>query len=117
MKKGKSMQIQKINVNSPTFGYNKRLNTQLNKKLAEAGENDDSAKIIKELNDYCINSEDMLRCYDSVDSAKKNFMYLAFVSPKVALAQLVHEKYPELNYIKREKIAYETEVIKNKKLD
>ena len=117
MKKGTLMQIQKINYNSPTFGYNRRLNAQLNKKLSQAEENDDSAKIIKELNDYCINSEGVLRHYDSIDSAKKNFMYLAFVSPKVALAQLVHEKYPELNYIKREKIAYETEVIKNKKLD
>lgn len=117
MKKGKSMQIQKININSPTFGYNKKLNSQLNKKLAEAGEKDDSAKLIKELNDYCINSENMLRCYDSVDSAKKDFMYLAFVSPKVALAQLVHEKYPELNYIKREKDSYESEVVKSRKLD
>ena len=91
MKKGTLMQIQKINYNSPTFGYNRRLNAQLNKKLSQAEENDDSAKIIKELNDYCINSEGVLRHYDSIDSAKKDFMYLAFVSPKVALAQLVHE--------------------------
>lgn len=117
MKKGTLMQIQKINYNSPTFGYNRRLNAQLNKKLSQAEENDDSAKIIKELNDYCINSEGVLRHYDSIDSAKKDFMYLAFVSPKVALAQLVHEKYPELHYIKREKDSYESEVVKSKKLD
>ncbi len=111
------MQIQKINYNSPTFGYNRKLNSQLNKKLAEASENDDSAKVIKELNEYCIKSENLLRYYDSADSGKKNFMYLAFVSPKVALAQLVHEKYPELKYPEREKKSYEAEAVRSKNID
>ena len=104
------MRIQKISY-APTFGYNKRLNKQLNQKLDTAAPDDEMANTIRNLNNYCNSTEELIRT--SKDETEEDDFLNAFLSPKYTLMELVDIKYPELNYPKREQKSYLNEVPKN----
>ena len=103
------MRIQKIGY-SPTFGYNKKLNKMLNYKLDQAKPDDEMANTIRSLNNYCNNTEELIRT--SVDEGEEDEFLNAFIRPKVTLADLVDIKYPELNYPTVEYISYLKEIPK-----
>ncbi len=104
------MRIQRIGY-TPTFGYNKRLNNELNKKLDAEKPDDEMANTIRNLNNYCNSTEELIR--SSKNEAEEDEFLSAFTAPKITLAGLIDIKYPELNYSAREKKSYLNEIPKN----
>ena len=102
------MEVNKIQSNL-TFGYNRKLNKKLIKRLDMEHENDHVASTIRDLNTFCNNTEDMLKIYDKNGSAQSDELFQALMSSKITLASLVEHKYPELNYAKIERDTYESE--------
>ncbi len=104
------MRVQRIGY-TPAFGYNKKLNNQLNSKLDQAKPDDEMANTIRYLNNYCNSTEELIR--SSVDEIEENDFLNAFIAPKVTLADIVDTKYPELNYPTVEYRTYLKEIPKN----
>lgn len=108
------MRIQNINYNyTPAFGYNKRLNKQLTQKLDQAKPDDEMANTIRNLNNFCNSTEELVRT--SKDYEEEDDYLSALARTKIALAELVDLKYPELNYAEREQKSYLSEIKKNAK--
>ena len=108
------MRIQRINYTTPAFGYNKELSNELNKRIEK--DNSNEAKALKQLNNFCNNTENELR--SAANSEEKYTLYQTLINPKLSLANLVELKYPDMNYCAREKYSYETDAynaILNKK--
>ena len=102
------MRIQRID--SVNFGYNKKLNTKLVKKL----ENEDPSvleetSIIKNLNSLCNDTEDLLRLHETLESDKSDLYYSSLLPMKILLSKLVDNKYPELHFTEKEIKSYEKE--------
>lgn len=102
------MRIQRIDTTN--FGYNKRLNTKLVRKL----ENEDPTAleetlIIKDLNTLCNDTEDLLRLHEAIESEKSDLYYSSLLPMKILLSKLVDYKYPELNFTEKEIESYEQE--------
>ena len=106
------MRIQRIGY-TPAFGYNKKLNNELNKKLDTAAPNDEMANTIRNLNNFCNSTEELVR--SSKDDEEEDDYLVALARTKIALAELVDLKYPELNYPAREQKSYLSEIKKNTK--
>ena len=101
------MKIQHID--NTSFGYNKKLNSELKAKLKENNKDIDTDSI-STLNDFCNKTEDLVRFYASVQNDdREEELYDAFAFVKLSLAKLVEEKYPELNYTEREHKTYNSE--------
>lgn len=101
------MHIQKIN--PITFGYNRKLNRQLEKKLNHDNSDLEETSLIKDLNTLCNNTEDLLRLHDSTGSDKAELYYQSLLPMKILLAKLVDYKFPDLNFTKKESESYERE--------
>ena len=101
------MHIQKIN--PITFGFNKKLNRQLEKKLENDISDLEETSLIKDLNTLCNNTEDLLRLHDSIESDKAELYYESLLPMKILLAKLVDYKFPDLNFTKKETESYERE--------
>ncbi len=107
------MRIQNLN-NAPTFGYNKKLNKELIKRL----ENDTTTKpalvqTMQDLNKFCNNTEDMLVANYDDQSRTTDLLYGTLSSTKLSLANLVDQTYPDLKYTSREYEQYMREANKN----
>lgn len=99
------MRIQKIGY-TPAFGYNKELNKQLKKKLSEDPETYLS-NTVRDLNIYCNRTEKMLDYFTATkDEAKTQDLLYALINPKLTLANMVENMYPELDYTNRELQSY-----------
>lgn len=99
------MRIQKFD--NTTFGYSKKLNRQLIKKLdKEKNQDDYITQTIRNLNNLCNNTEDMLTVSVKNDKSDKDFLFGTLLKTKSTLANLVEAFYPELDYTKREIQSY-----------
>ena len=102
------MRIQRIDTTN--FGYNKRLNTKLVRKLEK--ENPSvlgETSIIKDLNTLCNDTEDLLRLHETLDSDKSDLYYNSLLPMKILLTKLVENKYPDLHFTEKEIKSYEQE--------
>ncbi len=107
------MQITKIQ-NNTTFGYNRKLNDQLNIKLNTEKSNPKTSAI-RDLNVLCNNLEYHIRSGYQNDL---DFLSL-FLVLKTNLISMIDQKYPELNYGKIETETYDKEgdkLLRNKKI-
>lgn len=101
-----NMKIQKLD--NTTFGYNRKLNRQLIKKLDAENESQQFiTQTIRDLNTFCNNTEDILRIYTENNDSKSGIIEGVFIPSKLALAAIIEERYPELNFGKRESETYE----------
>lgn len=99
------MHIQKIT--NTTFGYNKKLNNQLIKKLdAEKDQNSFVTTTIRDLNTLCNNTENILEIVSKTNDSRVDNFYDVLRGSKINLSILVEEQYPELKFIKRESDYY-----------
>lgn len=104
----KNMKIQKLD--NTTFGYNKKLNRQLIKKLDAENESQKFVtQTIRDLNTFCNNTEDILSIYTGNKDSKSGIIEGVFIPSKLALAAIIEEKYPELNFAELEAKTYEKE--------
>lgn len=103
-----NMKIQKLD--NTTFGYNRKLNRQLIKKLDAENESQKFVtQTIRDLNTFCNNTEDILSIYTGNKDSKSGIIEGVFIPSKLALAAIIEERYPELNFSKRESETYEKE--------
>lgn len=107
------MQIKSLNLEqnkSVSFGYNKKLSTELNKKAKV--DDTETSTIIKSLDSFCKVTEDSIEFLENQKTTPQSNLKLivaALVNAKLSLAELVDDKFPELNYKKREQKYYEKE--------
>ena len=101
-------------VSNQNFGYNKRLNERLKKRI-EASEQTPIIQTIARVNDSCNFVEDKIRQleegYRGVDEneAQINLLMDYFMDAKTFLALTVERVFPELNYLKIECDTYDNE--------
>ncbi len=91
------------NVFRPNFGYNNKLSKQLNEKL----KNDDTeaGSIIKDLDSFCKKTEDSIELLEKQKTPPQSnlkLMVSTIVNAKINLVALVEDKFPDLNYRKKE---------------
>jgi len=106
------LRIQNLN-NAPTFGYNKKLNKELIKRL----ETDTTTKPVlvqtmQDLNKFCNSTEDMLVANYDDESKTSDLLYGTLSTAKLSLANLVDQTYPDLKYTSREYEQYMREANK-----
>ena len=101
-------------VNNQNFGYNKRLNERLKKRI-EASEQTPIIQTIARVNDSCNFVEDKIRQlekgYRGVDEheAQINLLMDYFMDAKTFLCLTIERVFPELNYLKIECDTYDNE--------
>lgn len=99
--------------NSPTFGYNKTLNEQVQKKLKDEelyGKDLDQREIAQELrilNKSVMEMEDTLREATMLNNKDLTEFYSdIFVNQKVAVVKQIDKKYPSMHYKMKEYNTY-----------
>ena len=99
--------------NSPTFGYNKKLNEQVQKKLKDEelyGKDLDQREIAQELrilNKSVMEMEDTLREATMLNNKDLTEFYSdIFVNQKVAVVKQIDKKYPSMHYKMKEYNTY-----------
>ncbi len=109
------MRIHSI-ANSPTFGYDKKLNEEVNRKLRKAEkqkkspEARDTAKYLREMNEYCMRMEDSLRAAEKHHDENRVDLYDdLFTIPKSIIVDKINERFPALDYRRRELEGYKKE--------
>ena len=105
------MRIQNLSYFTPTFGYNKTLSNELNKKLKS--DNSREANALIQLNNSCNKTEDEIRGSD--DTLKNMSLVNTLLNSKFKLASAVEVIFPEMNYTAREKYSYDTGAYKSVK--
>ena len=105
--------------NSITFGYNKGLNNQVNKKL-ETTEKDskksqsarEMARDLRNRNLDCMKLEDKLRRAEKFNNhAEIDFYKDIFISSKSAVTDKLNKRFPNMDYLTKELMEYQREVI------
>lgn len=99
------------------FGYNKRLNTKLRKKLAQEP-NNKIYQSVSRINDICNETEEAIRKFEKKDRSgveinkdKINFYADFFISAKIELCRMVDKLFPELNFFDTEVETYDKEAM------
>ena len=105
--------------NSPTFGYNKQLNNEVNKKLEATGNNNKKtqssrtmAKDLLRMNKDCMQLEDKLRRAERLHNhAEVDFYKDLFINSKVSVTEKIDKRFPNSEYLSKELYEYQREVI------
>lgn len=98
-----------------TFGYDKKLNERVNKRL-EYAESSEQDKMLLELNKYCMKAEDLMWEAQKNNNIELIAYYGRMVmSIKPFIANEVDDIFPEMNYMENELQSYQKDLIDHPK--
>lgn len=114
--KGKTMKIQGIQ-SYTTFGYNKKLNELVNKKL-EQNSKSEKDRMLLELNKHCMKAEDLMwEAQKNYNIELMNYYGDMLLGIKPFVVEEVDFKYPELNYKSNELLSYKQDLTNHPEKD